>query len=192
MPALAEGPSASLQTNRRRTARPTVLTLALQFRKMLTIGNAISVPVGEIMAKTKNATPLKSKAQVIRDAIDIHEALRDGLPGAALIHLVAKVPLLRKSHLLEPGIGMSFRTVQRVKVSPKKPLSTEQSGRTWKFAEILAQATGIFGSQAEAEEWLQRPAMGLNRRRPIDLLATPAGVRLVENFLGRIEYGVYT
>jgi uncharacterized protein (DUF2384 family) len=31
----------------------------------------------------------------------------------------------------------------------------------------------------------------LNQRRPIDLLATTAGVELVEEFLERLEYGVY-
>jgi len=34
--------------------------------------------------------------------------------------------------------------------------------------------------------------MGLNQRRPIDLLATPAGVEMVETFLERLDYGVYT
>jgi putative toxin-antitoxin system antitoxin component (TIGR02293 family) len=60
------------------------------------------------------------------------------------------------------------------------------------FAEILAKATAVFGSQAEAERWLERPAIGLEQRRLIDLLTTPAGVRIVEEFLGRLEYGVYT
>jgi putative toxin-antitoxin system antitoxin component (TIGR02293 family) len=50
----------------------------------------------------------------------------------------------------------------------------------------------VLGSQQEAEQWLERPAIGLDRRRPIDLLATPAGVELVETFLERLEYGVYT
>ena len=49
----------------------------------------------------------------------------------------------------------------------------------------------MFGSQDEAEQWLDRPAMGLDRRRPINLLATPAGVELVEQHLTRLEYGVY-
>ncbi|TIY10108.1 MAG: DUF2384 domain-containing protein, partial [Mesorhizobium sp.] len=39
--------------------------------------------------------------------------------------------------------------------------------------------------------WLERPAIGLDQRRPIDLLATPAGVELVEDYLERLEYGVY-
>jgi putative toxin-antitoxin system antitoxin component (TIGR02293 family) len=73
-----------------------------------------------------------------------------------------------------------------------KLLSHEQSGRTWKLAEILAKATDVLGSREEAEQWLERPAMGLNQRRPIDLLATPAGVEMVETFLERLDYGVYT
>ena len=75
---------------------------------------------------------------------------------------------------------------------PAKPLSLEQSGRTWKFAKILVKASSALGSQEEAEQWLERPASGLNRLRPIDLLATPVGLELVEDFLERLKYGVYT
>jgi putative toxin-antitoxin system antitoxin component (TIGR02293 family) len=85
---------------------------------------------------------------------------------------------------------VSLRTSQRFKVTPEKPLSKEQSGRAWKFAKILAKATEVLGSQEEAEQWLERPAIGLDQRRPIDLLTTPAGEKLVKEFLG-LEYGVY-
>ena len=34
--------------------------------------------------------------------------------------------------------------------------------------------------------------MALDRRRPIDLLATQAGVDAVEELLTRMEYGVYS
>ena len=50
----------------------------------------------------------------------------------------------------------------------------------------------MLGSQEEAEQWLKRPAIGLDRQRPIDLLTTPAGLKLVEDYLGRLEYDVYT
>jgi uncharacterized protein (DUF2384 family) len=38
---------------------------------------------------------------------------------------------------------------------------------------------------------LSARAIGLNQRRPIDLLATTAGVEIVESYLERIEHGVY-
>lgn len=131
--------------------------------------------------------------QTLRHPLDAHELLLRGLPGKALTHLLGQLVILHGSLELEKAVGMSLRTVQRHKSkdAPVKPLNREQSGRTWKFAEILAKATEVFGSQKEAEQWLERPAIGLNQRRPIELLATPAGVELVEEFLTRLEYGVY-
>lgn len=129
--------------------------------------------------------------QRLRNPLDAHEMLLRGLPGEALNHLIARLVTLPKSDSLEKAVGISLRTFQRHQEAPAKKLSQEQSGRAWKFAEILAHAIAVFGAQEEAEAWLQRPATGLNQRSPIDLLATPAGVELVEDFLTRIEYGVY-
>lgn len=126
------------------------------------------------------------------DAMETHDLLVQGLPGEALNHIVGHLTVLQPTASLEKAIGISLRTFQRRKDEPCKPLSQDQSGRTWKFAEILGWATRVFGTQEAAERWLDRPAIGLNRRRPLDLLATPKGVELVEQFLGRIEHGVYT
>jgi putative toxin-antitoxin system antitoxin component (TIGR02293 family) len=115
-----------------------------------------------------------------------------GLPAQALTHLIDSFAFLQKTESLEKAVGISLRTFQRRKDSPDRTLSQEQSGRTWKFAEILARVTALLGSQAEAEQWLERPAMALDRRRPIELLATPAGLQLLEDYLLRLEYGVYT
>jgi putative toxin-antitoxin system antitoxin component (TIGR02293 family) len=123
--------------------------------------------------------------------LDAHELLVQGLPGKALSHLVENLTVIQQTAAFEKAVGMSLRTFQRRKKAPTMPLSQEQSGRTWKFAEILAKATRVFGSQQEAEQWLEQPAIGLDQRRPIDLLATPAGVEIVEDFLKRLEYGVY-
>lgn len=129
--------------------------------------------------------------QLPNSMIDAHRMLLGGLPEAALRHLLGKLVILAKTESLEKAVGMSLRTYQRLKETPEKHLSVEQSGRTWKFAGILAKATAVLGSQHEAEMWLERPAVGLNQERPIDLLQTPAGAELVETFLRRLEYGVY-
>ncbi|MVT64836.1 DUF2384 domain-containing protein [Bradyrhizobium pachyrhizi] len=126
----------------------------------------------------------------ITSTLDAHELLLNGLPGSALTHFVSHL-LFIQTDSLEKALGMSFRTFRRHKDAPDKPLSQEQSGRAWKFAEILAKATSEFGTQEEAEQWLERPAIGLDQRRPIDLLGTPAGIELVEQYLTRLAYGVY-
>jgi putative toxin-antitoxin system antitoxin component (TIGR02293 family) len=130
----------------------------------------------------------------IHSRLEAHDLIQQGLPGYALKHLVSYVAILQLPHhgTLEKAIGISLRTYQRRKDAPDKPLSPEQSGRTWKFAEILGRATEVFGSQPKAEEWLERPAMAFEQRKPIDLLSTPAGVQTVEDHLTRLEYGVYT
>ncbi|MDO8297477.1 MAG: DUF2384 domain-containing protein [Caulobacter sp.] len=124
-------------------------------------------------------------------ALDAHDLLVQGLPNRALGFLISNLISLDAASHLENAVGMSLRTYQRRKEAPTALLSQEQSGRTWKFAEILAKAMEVLGSQEEAEQWLEQPAIGLDRRRPIDLLATPAGVELVEDHLTRLEYGVY-
>jgi putative toxin-antitoxin system antitoxin component (TIGR02293 family) len=123
--------------------------------------------------------------------LDAHEMLRRGLPRAALIKLVDNLHVIQVDEASE-ALGMSVRTLQRHKNTPVVRLDVQQSGRTWKFAEILAKATHVLGSQDEAEQWLRRPAIGLDQQRPIDLLTTPAGVQLVEDYLGRLEYDGYT
>lgn len=130
----------------------------------------------------------------VRNRLDAHDLLKAGLPGQALRHLADHVAILRLPHhgSLEKAVGISLRTYQRRMDSLDKPLSPEQSGRTWKFAEILGRASQVFGSQEQAEQWLERPAMALEQRKPIDLLSSPAGVETVEDLLTRLEYGVYT
>jgi putative toxin-antitoxin system antitoxin component (TIGR02293 family) len=132
--------------------------------------------------------------RLIRSRLEAHDLLREGLPGHVLQHLVDHVTILGAAQHagLEKAVGISLRTYQRRKDAPDKKLSLEQSGRTWKFAEILGRTIELLGSQAEAEEWLERPAMALEQRKPIDLLSTPAGVESVEDHLTRLEYGVYT
>jgi putative toxin-antitoxin system antitoxin component (TIGR02293 family) len=132
--------------------------------------------------------------RTVRSRLEAHDLLESGLPGHALKHLVDTLAMLRaaKADSMERAVGISLRTYQRRLDELDRRLSPEQSGRTWKFAEILGRATALFGSQAEAEDWLERPAMALDQRRPIDLLSTPAGVESLEEHLTRLEYGVYT
>lgn len=47
------------------------------------------------------------------------------------------------------------------------------------------------GSIAAAEQWLMTPAMGLDQRRPVDLMQTIDGIAQVIQLLSRMSYGVY-
>lgn len=129
----------------------------------------------------------------VSTALDAHEMIVRGFPGAALTNLCRNVALFRHSEASFKALGISQRTFQRRKAeNDLKTLSSEQSSRAWKLAEVVAKATDVFGSQEEAEQWLERPAIGLNQKRPIDLLSTTAGTEIVDRYLEQIEFGVYT
>jgi putative toxin-antitoxin system antitoxin component (TIGR02293 family) len=124
------------------------------------------------------------------DPFAAHNLIKRGMPFLALLHLLRGGRM--KTRDLLRVLGMTERTLQRRKTAPEKRLTANQSGKAWKYAEILAKATTVFGSRDRAEEWLERPAIGLDRERPIDLLETPAGMEKVETLLERLEYGAYT
>lgn len=122
--------------------------------------------------------------------LDAHFLIEAGIPNRAIDHLAHSLKVMGQESI-EQAIGISSRTLQRKEKKPRELLSHEQAGRAWQFAELLAKATVVFGVQDEAEQWFERPAIGLNQKRPIDLLTTPAGVKVVEDHLERLAYGVY-
>ena len=123
---------------------------------------------------------------------EAHDLILRGIPSAALVHLLDGLSVLRGQVAVQEALGLSVRTLQRRKGAPERPLTREQSGRAWALAEVLTKAIAVFGSREEAERWLARAAMSLDERRPIDLLRTPAGTRLVDDALERLRFGVYT
>lgn len=129
--------------------------------------------------------------RVVTTDMAAHDVLSEGLPTKALRHFVEHLVVIGFSPEMERALGLSYRTYLRGK-EHKTQLNTEQSGRAWKFAEIVARVTDLLGSQKAAELWLEKPAIGLNGRRPIELMSTPSGIAVLEALIGRLEYGVYT
>jgi putative toxin-antitoxin system antitoxin component (TIGR02293 family) len=121
---------------------------------------------------------------------EVHATIVHGMPYSALFFLTDRITVLSDADVANV-IGISARTLRRQKEEPKKTMPTDLASKTWLFAETLAKATEVFGGKAEAERWMSEHAMGLDGARPIDLLRTLQGAELVNEFLGRLEYGVY-
>jgi len=126
----------------------------------------------------------------VSSPLEAHEMILHGIPSQALESLVRQLTVIG-ADAFEAAFGMSERTFQRHKSDHSRTLNREQGSRTWNFARVLTKATSVLGSQEAAEKWMIEPAMGLDNRRPIDLLATAAGTILVQEFLERLDYGVY-
>jgi putative toxin-antitoxin system antitoxin component (TIGR02293 family) len=75
--------------------------------------------------------------------------------------------------------------------TPDEALTPEQSTRALYYAEVLEMATEVLGSRELAEQWMVKPARGLDGELPIDLISNSVGYELVTDFLTRMDYGVY-
>lgn len=122
---------------------------------------------------------------------EVHAAILEGIPYASLLFLLTTFKTLDASDVVNV-LGISTRTLRRQKETPRSPMPADLASKTWLFAETLAKASEVFGSTEKAEEWMAKPAIGLDRQRPIDLLQTVQGAEIVNDFLTRLEYGVYT
>ncbi|CAN5462591.1 hypothetical protein BH10PSE16_BH10PSE16_03980 [soil metagenome] len=84
-------------------------------------------------------------------------------------------------------VGFSSKTANRRKDTA---MSLPVSDATLSLIEIKSLAESVLGSSAEAEEWLNKPALALDGYKPIALIATRAGAELVKDLLIRLDYGV--
>lgn len=68
-------------------------------------------------------------------------------------------------------------------------LTPEESDRAVRMLRVQAQAELAFGDADKAHAWLRRPLRSLDGARPLDLVATEAGARLIEQMLAGIAWG---
>jgi putative toxin-antitoxin system antitoxin component (TIGR02293 family) len=122
---------------------------------------------------------------------EVHAAILAGVPYASLFFLLKTLRALEESDVVKV-VGVSTRMLRRQRETPKKSMPANLASMTWLFAETLSKATDVFGTQERAEEWLAKPAMGLDHQRPIDLLQTVQGAGIVSVLLTRLDYSVYT
>ncbi len=125
-----------------------------------------------------------------QDAFEIHRLIKKGFPSEVVTILLRSAAGIEK-HVIAQVLGMSERTLQRRLTQPR-PLTSEQSSNAWRFASTLCKAEVVFGNRRAAAEWLLSPAIGLNREAPVDLLTTQPGYELVDDYLSRMEHGIYS
>lgn len=124
----------------------------------------------------------------VRSDLDLADAIHEGLAYQALEHVL-------ESDDLEPAeayelVG-SRRTLMRKKKERKK-LSPAESDRLARVVRIIARAEEALGERDKAQRWLRKANRALAGKRPLDLLDSDAGARMVERVLGRIEHGIYS
>ncbi len=125
---------------------------------------------------------LQTPATTARDLIEL---VRHGLPIQAVDALVAR------GHLTPAELDrlvMPRKTLYHRRKLGR--LTAGQSDRLLRVARILALTEETFANRAKAQAWLRRPTRPLADERPLDLLDTEEGARVVERLLGHIAHGI--
>lgn len=81
------------------------------------------------------------------------------------------------------------RTLTRRKESGEN-LTVTESDRVVRIQHISDMADRIFGNRDKAQLWLRSEIIALDGQRPIDLLESETGARIVSDELLRIQYGI--
>lgn len=75
--------------------------------------------------------------------------------------------------------------------SRKQALSAEESDRALRAARILARAESVFEDRESALRWMRSAKRRFGSRTPLEMMATEAGGRLVEEMLIQTEEGMF-
>ena len=120
--------------------------------------------------------------------LDVANIIEEGLYPRAIDRV--KTALELNDNEVSSALGISAKTISRLRAQPKKRLKVVVGDRLFRAAHLFAFATSVFGDKELAREWLRTPQIGLKSRIPLELINTEAGAREVEDLLGRIEHGV--
>ena len=84
-------------------------------------------------------------------------------------------------------IRVNERTAQRRK--EEGALTPEESDRLARLARVTQRAIDALGDEVRARGWLTRPNRSFGGVPPLELLGTDGGAEVVNEELGRIEFG---
>ncbi len=114
------------------------------------------------------------------------ERIREGLPYLAVELLQEKLSIARSR--LAAVLIMSPRTLARRE--SERRLTTDESDRLYRVARLFDAAESTLGGTENAEQWMKEENISLGGALPLEMVKTEPGARLVEQILGRIEYGI--
>jgi putative toxin-antitoxin system antitoxin component (TIGR02293 family) len=124
--------------------------------------------------------------RVVESDFDLVEAIEGGLPVAA-IESVIRDGTFSAGEIYELVLPRRTLTHRKEK---RQPLTAEESDRLTRAVRLAARAEEAIGNAEKAARWLRKPNRALLGKRPLDLLESDVGARMVEQVLGRIEHGL--
>ena len=115
------------------------------------------------------------------------ESVEAGLPVGTMTDFVAASGLELKDIY---DVVIPARTLKHRR-SRHEALSRDESDKLARLIRIFVQAVSVLGGPEEARVWLRRPKHRFAERTPLQMLCTDMGGRLVEEWLGQIDHGMF-
>jgi putative toxin-antitoxin system antitoxin component (TIGR02293 family) len=122
----------------------------------------------------------------IRSDKDLASLVERQLPVAAIQALIrGGLSDAEAYELIVPRRTLAHR------VARHQPLSREESDKAVRVARLASTAEQVFGEPERAWRWLRKPKGRFDGRTPLEMLATEAGARLVEEMITQIDQGIF-
>lgn len=122
------------------------------------------------------------------DPIKEIEIIRKGITPQVIENFLRPHNYVMKDILARLHIAIS---TYKSKKSKREELDSATSEKLMRFISVIRTANEILGEN-ETKEWLYREVASLGNQRPIDLLDTEVGHKLVEQSLQQIKFGIYS
>ena len=116
------------------------------------------------------------------------EAVREGFPAAAFGRVIREAGLSQEEAMR--SLRLARASIFR-KLAGKQRLGPDESQKLARLARVVLLAEHVLEDAAQGREWLRTPIPALGGVRPVDMLDTDEGARMVEEELLRIEYGFF-
>lgn len=76
------------------------------------------------------------------------------------------------------------------RLTNRQPLSKEESDKAVRVARVTSLAEQAFGEPERAWRWLRKPKRQFEGKTAMEMLATEAGARLVEELIAQVDHGM--
>lgn len=123
-------------------------------------------------------------------ALQLIDRSRQGLVGTEAERVAGMLGVSDKE--MARLLNQSVATFHRQTKAGASRLDAATSERLLLLARLATYGADVFQDQGKFTRWLRRPLRLLADQTPLDLIDSGTGIQLIEDILGRIEYGVFS
>jgi len=122
--------------------------------------------------------------QKVSSEADLARLVHRRIPLRALIYV-------KRGGFSDQEIGRLIipERTQRHRKAKRQPLTIEESDRVVRLTRIQALTEDVFGDVQKANRWLRENLAILDGRAPLEVARTESGARVIEQILGKIDWG---